>query len=169
MKRGVFGILSAALILWFGLSGCQSCSCEAPETDGRDQAAQPPQPGPGDLRAAVESPGGPAEAAAGGPPRQKDNRAIDLSGMPLVEPVKPTGNSKAPPATLRITGYLKKLQEEERLGKGLEPGVPVPPVRPPSKKGGKKVRLSKKKPPRHGPKARPGKDVRRGPAGGPLH
>jgi hypothetical protein len=168
MKHGVFGILSAALILWFGLSGCQSCSCEAPETDGRDQAAQQPQPGPGDLRVVVESPGGPAEAAADDPPRQRDNRAVDISGMPLVEPVKPSGKSKAPPATLRITGYLKKLQEEDRLRKGLEPGVPVSPAQPSAKKGGKKAKLSKK-PPRRGPKPRPGRDVRRGPAGGPLH
>jgi hypothetical protein len=127
MKHRVLGILTAALILWFGLSGCQSCSCEKPETDGRDQATRQPQPGPGDLRVVVESPGGPAEAGAGGQPRQRDNRAVDLSGAPLVEPAMPDQNTKAPPATMRITGVMKRMQEERAQVKGEEPKEPVPP------------------------------------------
>lgn len=127
MKHRALGILSAALLLWFGLSGCQSCSCDTPETDGRDQAARQPQPGPGDLKVVVESPGGPAETGADRPPRQRDNRVVDLSGAPLVEPAMPATKTKAPPATLRITGVMKRMQEERAKAKGVKPKEPVPP------------------------------------------
>lgn len=126
MKHMVFGVLSAALILWFGLSGCQSCSCEMPETDGREKSANQPQPGPGDLRVVVESPGGQAEAGAGGPPQQRADRAVDLSGAPLVEPVMPDEKAKAPPATMRITGVLKRMQEERAQARGEKATEPVP-------------------------------------------
>lgn len=124
MKHRVFGILSAALILWFGLSGCQGCSCGKPETNGREKSAHQPQPGPGDLRVVVESPGGQAEA--GGPPQQRDNRAVDLSGAPLVEPVMPDKKPKAPPATMRITSVLKRMQEERAQARGENSKEPVP-------------------------------------------
>ena len=171
MKHGVLGILTAALILWFGLSGCQSCSCEKPETDGRDRAAK--QPGPGDLRVVVESPGGPAEAGAGGPPRQRDNRAVDLSGAPLVEPVMPENKPKAPPATIRITGVMKRMQEERARVKGEKPKEPVPApnladdhLTRHGKRG--KGKLVRGRPP--GAKnARPEKEPARGPKAGTPH
>jgi len=172
MKPRVFKILPVALILWFGLSGCQSCSCGKPEADGPDETVQQPRPGPGDLRVVVDNPGGPAEAGADAPPpNQRDNRAVDLSGAPLVEPVMPEKKPKAPPATIRATSVIKKLQDESNRRRGLEVSPTAPPpssVRSPKRRGGRgKLRLSKE-PPRGVTKARPGKGLTRGPGGEPL-
>ena len=180
MEKRAFWLMSAIVLFVFGVSGCQSCGCGEEATDEQASAGpqrkegRQPQPGREDQRVSLENYEGTPEADRGGQVEKRDVRGVDLSGMPLVEPVETAGKSKAPPATLRITGYLKKLQEEEKRRKGSDPDESIstvsPPeeVPPPPRGRGKKAKLSKK-PPRGVPKARPGKDVRRGPGGGSVH
>ena len=174
MEKRAFWLMSAIVLFVFGVSGCQSCGCGEEATDEQASAGpqrkegRQPQPGREDQRVSLENYEGTPEADRGGQVEKRDVRGVDLSGMPLVEPVETAGKSKAPPATLRITGYLKKLQEKDKRSKGSEPEEPVSTVPPPPRRGGKKVKLSKK-PPRGVLKARPGKGVRRGPGGGPVH
>jgi hypothetical protein len=134
MNKRVFGLLSAVFLFWFGLSGCRSCGCGkevAEEQAGagpREERTRQPQPEPENPRESLENYSGPAEGGAGSRPVKPDIRAVDLSGMPPVEPVEMDKERKAPPATIRITGALKRLQEEQKRREGSKPEKPVPHV-----------------------------------------
>ena len=131
MNMRVLGLLSVVFLFWFGLSGCQSCNCGKEAADEQagagpqEKGTRQPQPEPENQRVSLENYSGPAEGATESQPKKPDTRAVDLSRMPLVEPVELDKKSKAPPATMRITGVMKRLQEEQARRRGSKPKEPA--------------------------------------------
>ena len=136
MEKRVIGLSSAVFLFWFGLSGCQSCNCGKQAADEQagagpqEEATRQPRPEPENQRVSLENYSGPAEGGIESRPKKPDARAVDLSGMPLVEPVELDKKSKAPPATMRRTGVMKRLQEEQQRRKGSKPQEPAATVPP---------------------------------------
>lgn len=175
MKKKVFGLLPAVFLFCFGLSGCQSCNCGEEAAD--EQVSSGPHreetrpPGPESQRVSLEDYSKTAELDPGGEPEKRKSQAVDLSGMPMVEPVKMDGKTKAPPATIRITSVLKRVQEEMERKKGTQSTEPVlaklPPddsQLPPSgrRKKGKLVRKQPKGAKNAPPQRKPGRGTKAG-------